>query len=100
MLCAQRLPRSLEIGADSAIARGDPFHEYDDRKSGYFRNFAIVDAEEFARDVANELDAENEVGESPLSKLLDEMAQAAIDNGSQGVKYGQRIEFDKRLCKP
>ena len=37
---------------------------------------------EWAQDVVREMEHENEVGESPLMRFLDEMMEKAADNGS------------------
>jgi hypothetical protein len=37
---------------------------------------------EWAQDVASEMERDNEVGESPLMRFLDEMMEKAADNGS------------------
>lgn len=37
---------------------------------------------EWAEDVVREMERENEVGESPLMRFLDEMMEKAADNGS------------------
>ena len=89
----------IRIGVNvlaSAVARGDDFHEYDDPSDQYLRNFAITDATQFARDVAIALEHEEENGSSPLTRLLDEMAQAAIDDGSTGVEHNQKIKFEEK----
>ncbi len=89
----------IKIGINviaNAIARGNDFHAYAEKSGEYLRNFAIVDAAEFAKDVSIALTYEEEDGSSPISKLLDEMGQSAIDDGSTGVEHNQAIKFDEK----
>lgn len=89
----------MRIGIDClacATANGDCFHEFDDEADQYFRSFAITDSKKFAEDVAIAMQHEEEDGSGPLSNFLDEMAQAAIDDGSTGIDHEQRIEFGKK----
>ncbi len=90
---------SICVGVDRlahAIAGGDDFHSYDQKSGEYIRGFAITDAATFAKDVTVELEREAEDGSTPLSKLLDEVGQSAIDEGSTGVHYAQRIKFGEK----
>jgi hypothetical protein len=89
----------ISIGCNvlaSAIATGDDFHRFDDEKDEYVRDFAITDGEKFAADVMRELEREEEDGSTLLSKLLDEAGRSAIDDGSGGVDYEQRITFGEK----
>ena len=89
----------IAVGIDclaSAIAAGNDFHHFDEEKDEYIRNFAITDAKEFAQDVMLALQHEEEDGSTPLSKLFDEMGQAAIDDGSTGVDYERVIKFGEK----
>lgn len=45
---------------------------------------------EFAKDVATEMQREDELGNSPLNEFLDEMMQAAADNGSAALIFPKR----------
>lgn len=80
----------------SAIASGNDFHNFDEDKDEYIRSFAISNADRFASDVVIELGREEEDGSSPLSKLLDSVGQAAIDEGSVGIEYDQVIKFGEK----
>jgi hypothetical protein len=90
----------IRIGVNSlvcATAYGDASHQFDDEAGEYIRNFAITDACQFAKDVALQMQREEEDGSTPLSDLLDKMAQAAIDDGSLGVEFNQRVLYGERL---
>lgn len=50
----------------------------------------ICDLEEFARDVARELNREAEDGTTPVHLLFDAAMAAAIDNGSVGIDYTKK----------
>jgi len=92
----------IEIGVNTlaeCIAVGNAFHKCDNSAKQYIRDFAIIDAVQFARDIARELEAEKEDGSSPLSMLFDQAAQSAIDDGSLGVEFDQQIEFEKKSPK-
>ena len=58
---------------------------FDEAADDYIRTFAIADASEFAKDVVCAMLSEREDGSTPLSDFLDEMAQAAINDGSLGL---------------
>lgn len=47
--------------------------------------FGIADKQAFAKDVARELNREDDVGSTPVHLLLDKMAIKALDGGSLGV---------------
>lgn len=53
----------------------------------------ICDATEFAKDVASEMQCEDEAGASPLTNFIDQMCIAAVNNGTI------RIEFDEDKTK-
>lgn len=49
--------------------------------------FRVIDSEAFSKDVLNELNRENEVGDSLLTEMLDKAIERAIENGSEGVLF-------------
>jgi hypothetical protein len=90
----------IEIGVQT-LAHATAFAEWanpwrdDDSEHGgdYLRDFAIVDAPQFASDVVHAMLAEREDGSTPLSDFLDAMSQAAIEDGSIGLHE----DFDHRI---
>ena len=62
------------------------------------RNFAIVDARQFAADVMHAMLSEKEDGSTPLSDFIDLMSEAAIDDGSIGLdeNFNHRIKHGER----
>lgn len=92
----------IRIGANvlaSAFAAGSYSHAYDEDEDEYFRNHAIVDVDQFAKDVVVALQHEDEDGSGPLTKLFDVAIESAIyDNGSTGVSE-ERIAFGKFSSK-
>lgn len=44
---------------------------------------------EWARDVANEINREEENGDTPLNKFLDKVMNEAADNGSQALDFNE-----------
>lgn len=51
------------------------------------QNVAVADHEEFARDVARSLCREDEVGNTLLTRLLDDAMTDAMNGGSIGLRY-------------
>jgi len=51
----------------------------------YVRDFAIIDPEQFAKDVASAMLHEREDGSTPLSDFFDKAAQDAVEDGSLGT---------------
>lgn len=52
-------------------------------------NYRMVDKLQWAKDVANEIMHEDEVGNTMLCDMLDEAMQSAMDDGSTGLGYPQ-----------
>ena len=64
----------------------NPWRETDDEQGGdYIRDFAILDAPQFAKDVLHAMLHEREDGSTPLSDFLDKMTLAAVEDGSIGT---------------
>jgi hypothetical protein len=49
----------------------------------------VTDAERFARDVQIALQVEEEDGSTPISRLLDEMIEDAVEDGSEAIDYDE-----------
>lgn len=49
--------------------------------------FRIVDKDEFAKDILNEITREEEDGTTPLHRLFDAATLEAIDQGSLGIEF-------------
>jgi hypothetical protein len=52
-------------------------------------NYRVVDKLQWAKDVANGIMHEDEVGNTMLYDMLDEAMQSAMDDGSTGLGYPQ-----------
>lgn len=65
---------------------------YDEQRRDYIRTFAITDPTTFAKDVVRAMLAELEDGSSALSDFLDDVAEAAVDDGSEACEYEQVIK--------
>ena len=96
----------VHIGIETlahAVTYSDWANPYDEATGDYLRSFAIVDAPQFASDVAHEMLREREDGSSPLSDFLDKMSEEAIDQGSLGlhedfnhrIKHGEKSPLEK-----
>jgi len=73
-----------------ASAASDWANPFDETVYDYIRTFAIEDAPQFATDVVGAMLAEKEDGSTPLSDFFDKMAQAAIEDGSLGLREGEQ----------
>ena len=73
----------------------NPWRDDDSEQGGdYMRDFAILDAHQFAKDVLHAMLHEREDGSTPLSDFLDKMSLAAIEDGSIAtdeawIKHGE-----------
>jgi hypothetical protein len=89
----------IRIGVDTlayAATIGNRFHYFDERKNEYIRSVAITDATQFAKDVGHAMLNQAEDGSSALTNFIDQMAEDAMGDGSEGCAYGQRIKFGER----
>lgn len=87
----------IRIGVQTlahAVTYADWANPHDEATGDYVRSFAIVDAAQFASDIAHEMKREREDGSTPLSDFLDKMSQNAIDDGSLGLHedFNHRIK--------
>ncbi len=86
----------VRIGIETlahAVTYSDWANPYEESTGDYIRNFAIVDAPQFASDVLHEMLREREDGSTPLSDFIDKMSEEAIDQGSLGLHEN----FDHRI---
>ena len=58
---------------------------YDDAARDFVQKWKVTDPMEFATDVVGELTNEEEDGSHPLNRLLDQVSNAAVDQGSLGI---------------
>ena len=86
----------VRIGIETlahAVTYSDWANPYEEATGDYIRNFAIVDAPQFASDVIHEMLREREDGSTPLSDFVDRMSEKAIEDGSLGLHE----DFDHRI---
>lgn len=91
----------VRIGIETlvhAVTYSDWANPYEEATGDYIRNFAIVDAPQFAGDVAHEMLREREDGSTPLSDFIDKMSEEAIDQGSLGLHedFNHRIKHGEK----
>ena len=67
---------------------------YDDDSRDFKRLWRVKDAAQFAKDVRSALRDEGEDGSTPLTRLLDAMCLAAIEDGSVAVDEDGRLHTD------
>jgi hypothetical protein len=75
----------VEIGIHTlahAVSFADWANPYDEPSGDYIRAFAILDPEEFAKDVTRAMQSEAEDGSTQLTDFIDEMAETAMAHGS------------------
>ena len=78
----------IRIGVDTnawAFEHSDENNPFNDEKNNYVQTSRVTDAPGFARDVMHAMLAEAEDGSSPLTNFLDEMREAAVNDGSMAV---------------
>jgi hypothetical protein len=88
----------IRIGIDVlAMATEDrePFTIYDEKLGDHRKAWIVTDALEFAKDVRNEIQREEEDGSSPLTNLLDLACSNALDQGSIAVEEVALPEYEK-----
>ena len=72
LLPIDALPRAVQASIDLGLVEG---------------NFKVTDPEKFAADLVREINKEDEIGNTPLLKMLDECVQNAVNDGADGVEY-------------
>ena len=80
---------TVEIGIDTlafAFEEGDWNNPFNDAANDFQRKYRIGDKQEFANDVRHAMRDEAEDGSHPLSRFLDAMFVAAVEDGSIGVE--------------
>lgn len=79
---------SISIGVETlghAIEFAPSLERYDE-ESGDFQRPVITDADVFAKEIKNWLEHEEEDGSTAIHKMLDSVAQTAIEQGATGIK--------------
>lgn len=82
-----------------AAAQSDWAHRFNEIANAYVREFAIIDAPLFAKEVVSALLDEDEDGSSLLTDVLDKASQAALDDGAESCEFDVGIHhgrFDPR----
>lgn len=75
----------IEIGIHTlAYSSVEAFQSYNDKR-GRYETTPVIDAYEFAKDIAGEMKEEEEDGSTPLTRFLDQMMGKAKDNGSMAL---------------
>lgn len=64
------------------IESDDGLADYD-----FVQQCKVIDNEEFAKDVLNELFREEEDGSNPINILLDKVCDEAVNQGSTGIEH-------------
>jgi hypothetical protein len=67
----------------------------DENYHGVLQRFLITNPRGFADDVKREIEREDEIGESPVIKFLDDMCMAAVGEGSEYVEEPNNMAADE-----
>lgn len=77
----------IVVGVETlAEASEQVFTQWSDGVGEYVLTQKVINAEQFAKDVASELQVEDEVGTTDLHRLFDGAMANAVNNGSDAVE--------------
>lgn len=80
---------SFRIGLGTlayAFNRSDYNNPFDEPTNDFKQQFMVTNPELFAKEVCRAMNDEAEDGSTPLTRFLDSMMQAALENGCEGVE--------------
>ena len=80
---------SIKIGMDIvkfALKHHEWNNPYDEPSGLFKRAFKVTDARVFCKEVIRAMNDEGEDGSTPLTRFLDAMMEAAIDDGCEGIE--------------
>lgn len=60
--------------------------KFDDAENTYKKLYEVTDHDQFALDVAREVESEYEIGQSLLTRMLDTAAEECFNNGANSMK--------------
>lgn len=69
--------------------------DYDDSRRDGQPNIKVTDIDVFANEVALQLNAEDDAGETPLTRLIDDAIASAIESGCEGVDHDPPEDDDE-----
>jgi hypothetical protein len=79
----------ISIGIDTvafAANHHEDFTPYDDEFGDYVQRWRVVENGEFAVEVARQMKDEAEDGSTPVTRFLDKMFVAAVEDGCLGIE--------------
>lgn len=77
---------NISVSALKSEAHWHP-HFWDGRSGSDIPNINVTDAQIFAKEVLNELLAEDEIGDTLVTQMIDEAIKRVVENGCEGVEY-------------
>ena len=86
---------SITIGEGTlafAFENNEDNHPFNIRTQNFELMYRVVDPKVFAEDVLAEINREGEDGTTPLTRFLDDMMEAAVENGSLGIDCSEESE--------
>jgi hypothetical protein len=79
---------------------GEGNTEYDEKRRDYIKQYEVIDNLQFAKDVIDAMQDEEDDGTTPFLAFLDHMYEKALDMGAQGVEEsGEVANFDRDAPK-
>jgi hypothetical protein len=78
----------FRIGIDTlayASDESDLFKPFDEDINDFVPKWKVIDATGWAKDIAHEMNDEDEIGGSPLIYFLEKMFEKALDQGSTSL---------------
>ena len=80
---------TIQIGIDTlvnAFNRAEFNNPYNDEAVDYIQKWKVDNPVKFAAGVIDEIEREGEDGSTPLTRFLDSMFEAALDQGCDGIE--------------
>jgi hypothetical protein len=78
----------ISIGLDTlafAAEHSDDWNPYDETINNFSQRWKVNNKREFGKEVAQQLQRESEDGSTPLSRLLDKMNMAVVEDGGLSI---------------
>lgn len=79
----------LAVGIDAlafAADHSDTFNPFDPETGDWIQRFKVTNPEQFTIEVLRAMNREGEDGSTPLTRFLDQMVVAALEDGAEGVE--------------
>lgn len=85
---------TIEVGIDTLKFAAEHCEKFWNGEADV-HTLSITDADKFAEDVRIAMLAEEEDGSTPVARMLDEMIEDAVEEGSEAVDYDEMARREK-----